>query len=220
MKEDYTHITMILDRSGSMQSIREDVIGGFNTFIGEQKGQPGLATLSLVQFDTQNPYEVLHNFMHIAAVPELTSDVYVPRASTPLLDAMGRGINELERSLHTMTAEARPSQVIMVIITDGQENSSREFNRAQIAKMISEKQEKDKWQFVYMSADLNAVDDAISYGVHSRSVMAFDKTGQGYANAMDSLSRKTRDVRQKVSANLAFDADDRGKQNAEKRRKS
>lgn len=156
MQDSYTHIAVILDRTGSMESIRDDTIGGFNAFLKQQKSEPGLATLTLVQFDSQDPYEVIHQYMLLGMVPELTRETFVPRASTPLLDAMGRGIIDLEKSLAELKEGQRPSRVVMVIITDGQENSSREFNKKQIEKMIKAKQENCDWQFVFLSADLSA----------------------------------------------------------------
>src|ERR1043165_4100560 len=99
MKSDYTHLAVILDRTGSMESIRDDTIGGFNAFLNAQKDAPGQATLTLAQFDSQDPYEIVHHFKPLGEVPELTRETFVPRASTPLLDAIGRGINDLEKSL-------------------------------------------------------------------------------------------------------------------------
>ena len=99
MRSDYTHITVILDRSGSMEAIRNDTIGGFNSFLAAQKAETGFATLTLVQFDTQNAYEVIQDFRNIKEVPELTRTTFVPRAGTPLYDAMGKGINDLEHKL-------------------------------------------------------------------------------------------------------------------------
>jgi hypothetical protein len=82
MKPDYTHMAVILDRTGSMESIRDDTIGGFNAFLNEQKQQPGKATLTLVQFDSQDPYEVIHQVKTIQEVSELTKKTYVPRATS------------------------------------------------------------------------------------------------------------------------------------------
>jgi len=220
MKENYTHITVILDRSGSMESIRDDVIGGFNSFLAEQQTAPGTATMTLVQFDTQNPYEVLASFQLIGTIAPLTRDLYVPRASTPLLDAIGRGINDLEATLHKMKEEERPEKVIFLIVTDGQENSSREFRRAQIAQMISAHEEKGKWQFVYISADLAAIEDAATYGIQARSTMAFDKTGKGTADVFKSVSSRAMYYRREpAAAPLAFTDEDRDLQEAEKQRK-
>jgi hypothetical protein len=113
-KPDYTHLAVILDRTGSMESIRDDTIGGFNVFLNEQKQQPSKATLTLVQFDSQDPYEVIHQVKPIKEVPELTKETYVPRATTPLLDAIGRGINDLEKCLADMKEDNRPSKVVFV----------------------------------------------------------------------------------------------------------
>ncbi len=146
MREDYTHITVVLDRTGSMESIRDDTIGGFNAFLNKQKAEPGTATLTLVQFDTQDPYEVIHRFESIDQVPELNRETYVPRASTPLLDAIGRAIGDLEQSLAGLKKEDRPSKVVVVVVTDGQENSSREFRRDRIEEMIVTAQVAPPWR--------------------------------------------------------------------------
>lgn len=224
MKKDYTHITVILDRSGSMESIREDVIGGFNAFLGEQQRAPGMATLTLVQFDTQNPYEVLANFQLIGTVPPLTRELYVPRASTPLLDAIGRGINDLEATLAKMSEAERPEKIIFLIVTDGQENASREFTRAKVAELISMHEEKNNWQFVYISADLAAVREAESIQFRKEKVMAFDKTGKGTADAMRATSVRIAEFRNvdpspSAAPSLAFTDEDRAQQEAEKLRK-
>ena len=99
-----------------------------------------MATLTLVQFDTQDPYEVIHKFKPIKEVPALTRETFVPRASTPLLDALGRGINDLESCLGQLKEEDRPARVVVVIVTDGQENSSREFRKDQIEKMVKDEE--------------------------------------------------------------------------------
>ena len=216
MKKDYTHIAVILDRTGSMESIRDDTIGGFNTFLNQQKAEPGLATLTLVQFDTQNPYEIVHKFKEIKDVPELTRETFVPRASTPLLDAMGRGINDLEHGLSQLDEDDRPERVVMVIITDGQENSSREFRKDQIQKMIKEKQEKYDWQFVFLSADLAAIRDALDSGIRAASAMSFDKDAHGTAAAWSSASERISDYRAARSKDVSFTEEDREQQDSEK----
>jgi len=209
MKNDYTHISVILDRTGSMESIRDDTIGGFNTFLQDQKKLPGTATLTLVQFDTQDPYEVIHRFKPIQVVPELTRDTYVPRASTPLLDAMGRGINDLEKSIADLKEEERPSKVVVVIVTDGQENSSREFRKDHIEKMIKEKTGKYAWQFVFLSADLAAIGDATDVGIQANAMLLFKKDGAGTADAWACLSERTSDFRSAKQKDVRFKPEDR-----------
>ena len=218
MKKDYVHIAVILDRTGSMQSIREDTIGGFNAFLKKQQDEPGKATLTLVQFDSQDPYEVVHKFKPVAEVPELTTDTFVPRASTPLLDAMGRGINDLEESLAKIPDREKPSRIVMVVITDGQENASREFSRKQVESMIKAKQEKCDWQFVFLSADLSAITTALASGVKACAAMAFDKNAHGTSAAWLSASERISDFRAKRSSKVAFSDADRAQQDSEKGR--
>jgi len=221
MKKEHiqTHITIILDRTGSMEIIRDDVIGGFNTFLENQQKEEDIATLTLVQFDSQDPYEVIHEYKPIAKIPKLSRETYVPRASTPLLDAMGRGINDLEKNLADMKKNERPGKVVMVIITDGQENSSVEFKKDQIVRMIRDKQEKNKWQFVFLSADLDAISDAEGYGFKNRAMMAFDSSSAGVHDAFASLSQSISSYRSDLLEDVGFDEKDREKQQIEKKRK-
>jgi len=209
MNTEHTHISVILDRSGSMERIRDDTIGGCNRFLTDQKSQPGTATVTLVQFDTQDPFEVIHHFKPIAGIPELTRGTFVPRASTPLLDAVGRGINDLEKSLADLKEDERPSRVIVVILTDGQENSSREFDKQQIETMIKAKTDAHAWQFVFLSADLAAIRDATSLGIHPDSALLFEKSGKGTAAAWAVLSQRTSDYRSARKNKIGFEPDDR-----------
>lgn len=209
MLRDYTHISIILDRTGSMASIRDDVIGGFNTFLAEQKQQGGKATLTLVQFDSQDPYEVVHHFRPLETVPELDRHTYVPRASTPLYDAIGRGITDLEQSLARLQAEGAPSKVMMVIITDGYENASQEFTRDQVAKMIQEKQNQDGWQFIFLSAAWESMQDVQSMGVSDDVCLAFVADAPGQEKMWASLSKQTSKYRKGEKKKFSFDEEDR-----------
>jgi hypothetical protein len=204
MKSDYTHISVILDRSGSMESIRDDIIGGYNAFLNEQKTLPGTATLSLVQFDTNDSYEIIYRFTPIDKAQELDRKTYVPRGGTPLLDTLGRGINDLEKALADIREEDRPAQIVMLIITDGQENSSTEFRKEQIVKMIKDRTDNDGWQFVFLSADMAAIGDAVSYGMQKDAALFFDKTSRGTAYAMNLVSRELSDLRTFKKAKVGF----------------
>ncbi|MFA6292346.1 MAG: vWA domain-containing protein [Victivallales bacterium] len=214
----YTHISIILDRTGSMESIKDDTIGGFNTFLKEQQKLPGKATMTLVQFDSQDPYEVIHSFKAVKEIPDLNASTYVPRASTPLLDAIGRGINDLEKRLDDMKKKERPAKVVLVIITDGQENASCEFNKAQIEKMMKKK-ENDDWQFVFLSADLGSIGDATVYGFKADRVMSFDKNKKGSKHVWASVSMRLSEYRAGESESLMFSPADRDAQESEKKRK-
>ena len=204
MKSDYTHITVILDRSGSMESIREDIIGGFNAFVTDQRSQPGAATLSLIQFDSEDPFETIHSLAPIHKVPELNRDTYVPRGGTPLLDALGRGIIDLERTIDNMDNAEKPSKVIVVAITDGQENDSLEFTKDRIVKMIKDRSQKDDWQFVFLSADLAAIGDAMSYGIQPQAALLFEKSRKGTFAAYSSLSATISQYRAGKKRKLGF----------------
>lgn len=183
-----THITVILDRSGSMQSIKSDIIGGFNTFLKQQKEVPGKATLTLVQFDTGNPYEVVHNYRPLQEIPELNDKTFVPRGGTPLLDCLGRGINDLSEHINKLTNDQKPDKVFFIIITDGQENSSREFKKSDIVKLIDEKKNKDNWEFLFLSADLDAIGDARLYGINQTNVYVFNRDTKAVNKMWENLS--------------------------------
>ncbi len=205
MKNDYTHITVILDRTGSMESIRDDTIGGFNTFLNQQKEAPGAATMTLVQFDSQDPYEIIHRFKPVAEVPELDRATFVPRASTPLLDALGRGINDLEMSLAKRKGDALPSKILFALVTDGRENASREFNKRQIEAMIKDRTEQNQWQFVFLSADLGAIREAMALGVRPDAALCFDKSAQGTADAWAQFSLRACEYRSAAETDFRFD---------------
>ncbi len=208
MNLSYTHISVILDRTGSMESIRDDVIGGFNAFLRQQQQQEGKATFTLVQFDSQNPYEVVHHWKDIKEVPELNRQTYVPRAATPLYDAIGMGINDLEASIAKLPESDRPSKVIMAIITDGQENSSKEFTKARVTQMITEKQKEHDWQFVFLSADLGAMQEAEDIGFSQSATLFFERSGEGSVKAFESLSKQMLEYRSGMKRRFAFDPDD------------
>ncbi len=208
MKSDSTHITVILDRTGSMESIRDDTIGGFNAFLAAQKAEPGEATLTLVQFDSQDPFEVIHSFAPLDAIPELTRKVFVPRAATPLLDALGRGINDTEQRIAALPEEARPSQVVIAVITDGEENASQEFRKDQVEKLIRARTEQDDWQFVFLSADLASIGDAMDLGIARGSCFAFQQDAAGTANAWSALSGGVSDYRAARKKKIGFQPGD------------
>ena len=152
MRTDLTDITMVIDRSGSMQSIRTDAEGGINSFIEQQKQEPGETLLTLVQFDTE--YEFVHSGVPVKQIPAFT---LVPRGSTALLDAVGRAINETGARLAATAESQRPALVVFVIVTDGAENSSREFTRDQIRTLVEHQQSAYKWQFTFLAANQDAL---------------------------------------------------------------
>ncbi len=155
MRENYCHVSVILDRSGSMQSIKDDIIGGVNEFVRKQREDPGFMTLSLAQFD--NEYEVIHDFVNLNDVPELTDKTYQPRNVTALLDAIGRTINSTGNYLNNLDENAKPSKVLFLIVTDGLENASKEFTREKVFGMITHQEKEYNWEFVYIGANQDAI---------------------------------------------------------------
>lgn len=207
MKQGLTHIHFILDRSGSMDIIKKDTIGGFNNFLQKQKAAPGEATMTLVQFDTANAYEVVIDRKPIAEAKELTSSSFMPRAGTPLYDAVGRGINELGKQLSDLPEEQRPEKVAFVILTDGEENSSREFTQAQVLEMIKHQTEKYSWQFMFLGANIDAISVAKGIGINPQAAMTFAANAIGTTSAYDGVARVMTCYRSAApGAKLAFDA--------------
>lgn len=204
MRSDLTDITVVLDRSGSMSAIKTDAQGGLNQFIKDQSKLPGDANFTLVQFDTV--YEFVHNSVPIKEVPEC---VLLPRGGTALLDAIGRAITETGERLSKMNEEDRPSKVVFVIITDGEENSSQEFTRERVNEMITEQTNKYSWQFVFLAANQDAIKEASKLGISFANAMNFSYTGQGMQNSYTSLNKNLKNYRSGQSLGMSFSQEDR-----------
>jgi hypothetical protein len=187
MKKDLTEIMVILDRSGSMDYIKQDAIGGFNAFVEAQKNVPGKANISLIQFDDK--YEENYISKPLKKVQKLNNKTYVPRGMTALLDAIGRAVVGLGAKLAAQPESERPSKVIVAIITDGQENASKEYNSQHIKDMIKEQEDKYSWEFVYLSSDLSAMSDAVSYGIKGANVIQFDNNSASVNSTYKTLGR-------------------------------
>lgn len=173
----YTHIVLVLDRSGSMSSVKDDAVGGFNQFLEEQKSFPGKATMTLAQFDHE--YDIVYDFVPIQHVASLTDKTFQPRGMTRLLDAVGMTIKGVGTNLADLPENKRPSKVVFAILTDGHENDSKEYTRAKVFEMIKHQEKKYNWQFAYLSSDLNAVLDAQAYGIPMHSTYHFTP-GSGF----------------------------------------
>ena len=188
MRSDLTEIAFVLDRSGSMNPIAGDAIGGFNTFLAAQQAHPGAARLTLVLFDHE--YLVPHRGVEIGVVPPLDAATYVPRGMTALLDAVGRTIDDLGERLAAMPEEERPGKVIVAILTDGQENASRDYTFAKVSAMIKHQQEKYSWEFIFLAANQDAIAAAGALSIAPKDAIAFQATGQGVRQAHMHLSEQ------------------------------
>jgi len=211
MKTDAADITIILDRTGSMEPIRDDTIGGFNRFVEDQKKVPGVCALTLAQFDSQDPYEVVHRGRAIAEIPALTRDTYVPRGATPLLDAIGRGINDTGKRLADLAESDRPGKVIFVIITDGMENASKEFKKATIKEMVERQRTAYKWEFVFLGANMDAIAEGGQMGFAAQAAMNIAPDAAGIKAAYHSTSRVTAAYRSGQAENMSWSTEDRDK---------
>lgn len=201
------HISIVLDRSGSMGVIREDIVGGFNEFLRRQRETEGEARVTLVQFDSQDPFEVLIDGVDLAEVRDLDPAVYEPRASTPLYDAVGRMIGRVDgeiarRSDLGLSAEDQ----VVLIVTDGLENASTEFDRAKVFQMVSERRERG-WVFVFLGADQDAYAEGHKVGVAAGNRVAWEKSKAGSKKLWDDLAHSTSAHRSKEEYLRRMDSD-------------
>jgi hypothetical protein len=210
MNQNAAHISIVLDRSGSMGSVLDDTIGGFNRFIADQKATPGSATVTLCQFD--NHYEVVYSAKPIADVPELTKETLVPRGSTALLDAIGRTINSTGDALSAMPEADRPGKVLFIIITDGQENASKEFSREKVFDMISHQKSTYSWEFIFLAANQDAIASGATIGIGATNSMSFAANAQGTRSSYASLGANVRNYRTGTTSTAEFTQQDRDDQ--------
>jgi hypothetical protein len=185
MKDNFTRIAIVLDRSGSMESCKESTVSGFNEFIRTQQELPGEAKVKLVQFDDQ--YETVFD-VNLKLCPELTQNTFVPRGSTALLDAQGRTIVELGKELAALPENERPSKVIVVTLTDGLENASKEYNLERIGELIREQRDKYNWDFVFLGANQDAIATAAAMSIPLPSAMSYSTSKAGVAATMAAVS--------------------------------
>ncbi len=174
----HTELTALLDRSGSMKDIKGDVIGGFNQFLEDQKRAGANASLTLVQFDSQS-IDTVYESLPIRDCDPLTELTFLPRAGTPLLDAIGQSIERAGERLAQIPERDRPDKVVFVIQTDGLENASVKYTKSQIREMISHQEQTYKWQFVYLGANQDAFSEAHTIGVNVANAATFKATAKG-----------------------------------------
>ena len=175
--QNYTHITLVLDMSGSMTSLSKDLIGGVNTFLQEQKAMPEKLTISQYRFDTaiERDYHVADS----ALVADLTEEIYKPRGMTALIDACCIAIDETGQQLANMPEHARPGKVIFLIYTDGAENSSCQYTTHHLSQRITTQESEFNWDFLFLGAHADAFSQARSYGVKTGKMMRTSASADG-----------------------------------------
>lgn len=163
MKKNLTELVFILDRSGSMQGLEGDTIGGFNAMIKKQQKEPGEAFVSTVLFDDQT--EVLHDRVKVSDVQPMTEKEYYVRGCTALLDAIGGAIHHIGNIHKYARPEDVPEHTLFVITTDGMENASRRYSAQRVKEMIRRQKEKYGWEFLFLGANIDAAKEAARFGI-------------------------------------------------------
>lgn len=181
-----SHLTLtaaLLDRSGSMASIADDMRGGFDSFMVNERRQTGTAVVTLAQFDDE--YERLYEYKPIADVPPLTLE---PRGTTALLDAIGRFVTEVGSDLAARPEHERPGEVTVLVMTDGHENASREWTKEAVQQLISQQEATYGWDFVFLGANMDAVAVGTDLGFAADKSLTFAASPEGVGGAFASVS--------------------------------
>ena len=195
MKKNLTELVFIIDRSGSMEGLEGDTIGGFNAMLKEQQAVDGEATVTTVLFDDQ--YELLHDRIDIRAVAPLTDKDYTVRGSTALLDAIGKTIKKIHEVQRRTAEDYQAEKVMFVIITDGHENASREYSAERIRKRIERQKEKYGWEFVFFGANMDAVMEAGKLGISADRAQNYQANPFGINKAWGVVSAVSTNYRKK-----------------------
>ena len=197
-----THIICILDSSGSMANIMADSIGGFNTFLREQKALPDEATITVALFDDPNHYNLLYDNIDIKKAEELSNKVWYPRGMTALYDAIGKTINTDKAKLARLGKEA-PSKVLVCVVTDGEENSSREYTLDGVKRLIKEC-EKEDWNFLYLAANQDAFKVGGGFGISVGNTYNYVASSAGVAGMSMTLNNASVSYRSMSSSDGNF----------------
>ena len=177
MKKGLTELVFILDRSGSMSGLGSDTIGGYNAMLEKQKKEPGEAVITTVLFDDK--YELLHDRINIRGIEPITEKEYYVRGTTALLDAVGRTISKIVNVQKHTVEDERAENVMFVITTDGMENASREYSYEKIRRMIEHQKSKYGWEFIFLGANIDAVDTAERFGIGQDRAVNYNADSEG-----------------------------------------
>jgi len=186
MKKGLTELVFILDRSGSMSGLESDTIGGFNGMLERQKKEEGEVNVTTVLFDDQ--IEIVHDRFPINVVKPLDDKDYFVRGATALLDAVGSTVKKVENIQKRLPEEMQAENVILVITTDGQENSSQEYSVGMVKKMIKENQDKG-WQFLFLGANIDAVEEAEKIGIRGNHAVSYKNDSRGVQLNYETVDR-------------------------------
>lgn len=177
MKKGLTELVFMLDRSGSMSGLESDTIGGFNSVLTKQKGEVGDANITTVLFDDK--YELLHDRYNLVKVPVITDKEYFVRGTTALLDAIGKTIHKMGNVQKYAAEDDRAEKVMFVIITDGMENASVKYSYDHIKNMIDRQKNKYGWEFIFLGANIDAIETAGRFGIEEHRVANYHADSKG-----------------------------------------
>ena len=202
MRENLTEIVFILDRSGSMSGLESDTIGGFNSMIAKQQKEEGEAIVSTVLFDDET--DVIHDRVTIGEVKKLTEEDYYVRGCTALLDAVGGAIHHIGNVHKYAREEDRPAKTLFVITTDGLENASRHYSFKDVKKLIKRQQEKYNWEFLFLGANIDAIEVAGNMGISRDRAANYNCDEVGTALNYQVLEAAVTRVRKCKAADMAM----------------
>ena len=186
MKNNITELVFILDRSGSMAGLEGDTIGGFNAMIDKQKKLDGECFVTTILFDHER--ETLHDRVKLQDVPKMTENEYTVRGCTALIDALGDAIEHIEKIHKYARKEDIPSQTMFIITTDGYENASRRFTSEKVKKIIEKKKRKNGWEFLFIGANIDAIETAANYGIGADRAVNYHADSQGTRVVYDAVT--------------------------------
>ncbi len=193
MRDDLAEIAVVMDVSGSMDSVKNDAIGGFNSFLKEQQALQGEARLTLVLFNTES--RTIYDGVPISQVRPLSESTYVPNGFTALFDAVGDAVDVIGERLAGTPEDERPGKVIVAIITDGEENSSKRFTSARIKEMIGHQQSTYNWHFLFLAANQDAVLAGGTIGIKAGNCVSYTSDSIGTKTAYGVISSFTTKMR-------------------------
>ncbi len=215
MKNKITELVFILDRSGSMAGLESDTIGGFNAMIEKQKKEDGECYISTVLFD--NVSEVLHDRVKLSDIKPMTDKEYTVRGCTALIDALGGAIHHIGNIHKYARPEDVPEHTMFIITTDGMENASQRYSSEQVKRMIERQKEKYGWEFLFIGANIDAVETARRYGINEDRAVNYNADAKGTGILYESVACAVSNVRRCASLdnswrdNLDVDYKKRGK---------
>lgn len=193
MRKNLTELVFILDRSGSMAGLELDTIGGFNSMIAKQKREAGEAVISTVLFD--NTSEVIHDRVDIQKIEPMTEKQYYVRGCTALLDAIGGAIHHIGNVHKYARDEDRPEHTLFIITTDGMENASHKYSSDRVKKMIERQKTKYGWEFLFLGANIDAVETAGNFGIDADRAVNYHCDSEGTALNYEVLSEAICSIR-------------------------